>query len=156
MIELDIPGAGTMRLDVLVLDFSGTLAFDGTLTPGVKERLIELAGPLEIHVLTSDTFGTASAQLDGIPCACTILGGDDHAGQKERYIRQLGPSRVAAIGNGMNDVQMLKAARLGIAVLEGEGVAAPAVAAADILARNIGDALGILLHPLRLKATLRK
>jgi AcrR family transcriptional regulator len=52
-------------------------------------------------------------------------------------------------------MKMLKAARLGIAVMEGEGAAGPAVAASDVLVRNIGEALGILLNPLRLIASLR-
>ncbi|NMC74942.1 MAG: hypothetical protein GYA56_11410 [Geobacteraceae bacterium] len=57
--------------------------------------------------------------------------------------------------NGNNDRLMLKAARLGIAVCEGEGCAVAALMNADIQARSIGEALGLLLNPKRLKATLR-
>jgi soluble P-type ATPase len=59
------------------------------------------------------------------------------------------------IGNGHNDRLMLQAAALGIAVLQTEGAAMAAVIAADILAPGIADALDLLLHPLRLAATLR-
>jgi len=44
---------------------------------------------------------------------------------------------------------------LGIAVLQTEGAAVAAFIAADILAPGIADALDLLLHPLRLAATLR-
>jgi soluble P-type ATPase len=50
---------------------------------------------------------------------------------------------------------MLKAARLGIAVLEGEGSAVSAILQADIVARSIYDALGLLMVPQRIAATLR-
>jgi soluble P-type ATPase len=50
---------------------------------------------------------------------------------------------------------MLKAARLGIAVLEGEGCAVCAIQHADIVARSIYDAMGLLMIPQRIIATLR-
>jgi soluble P-type ATPase len=50
---------------------------------------------------------------------------------------------------------MLHAARLGIAVIEGEGAAAQAVMAAAIVVRSIADAFDLLLNPTRCKATLR-
>lgn len=60
-----------------------------------------------------------------------------------------------AIGNGRNDRRMLKAARIGIAVLEGKGCAVDALKSADVHVRSIGEGLNLLLHPDRLKATLR-
>ncbi|MFC2171492.1 HAD hydrolase family protein [Acidobacteriota bacterium] len=156
MIEIDVPGGEPLSLEFLAIDFSGTLAFDGKLIPGIRDKLTALSEKLEIHVLTSDTFGTASSQLDGLPLNIMTLEGADHTGQKARYVEELGADRVVAIGNGMNDIKMLKAARLGIVVLGGEGGAAAAFVAADIVARNIGDALGILLTPLCCKATLRR
>jgi soluble P-type ATPase len=59
------------------------------------------------------------------------------------------------VGNGRNDRLMLKAAALGIAVLQKEGAAASALAAADLVLPNITDALDALEHPLRLIASLR-
>lgn len=50
---------------------------------------------------------------------------------------------------------MLKAARIGIAVLEGKGCAVDALKSADVHVRSIGEGLNLLLHPDRLKATLR-
>lgn len=75
---------------------------------------------------------------------------------KLRLLKRLGPAQVVAIGNGRNDVPMLRQAALGIAVLGPEGAAGDAVRAADILTRDIREALDLLLQPLRLKATYRK
>jgi len=70
-------------------------------------------------------------------------------------LRALGERRTACIGNGRNDRLMLRAARIGIAVLGREASAAAALAAADVVAPSIEVALDLLLKPLRLTATLR-
>ena len=121
MIEITIPGHATLRLNHLVLDYNGTLACDGTLLAGVRERLIALAPRLGVHVITADTFGTAQAALTGIPCRVKIMHPVGQDVDKLEYIAQLGRKNVAAIGNGRNDRLMLQAAGLGIAVI-GPGV----------------------------------
>ena len=155
MIEIDIPGFGPARLTHLVSDFTGTLSVDGHLIRGLKKMLLQLAADLEIHILTADTFGRARQALSGIPCQIHILTGRNHDRQKEAYLKKLGPERVIAFGNGNNDRRMLKAARVGIAVTEGEGCAVQALLAADIHVRSALEGLSLLLNPLRLKATLR-
>ncbi|HBI27990.1 MAG TPA: ATPase P, partial [Peptococcaceae bacterium] len=39
MIVIDIPGRGELNLQHLVLDYNGTIAFDGSLIKGVEEEL---------------------------------------------------------------------------------------------------------------------
>lgn len=153
--ELAIPGFGTLRLEHLVLDYNGTLALDGRLLPGVKPRLRRLARSLRIHVVTADTFGKARAGLAGLDCRLKILksGGEDRA--KAAYVRRLGPGGVACIGNGRNDRLMLRLAALGIAVVQAEGASSEALAAADLLAPSVTDALDLFLKPRRLTASLR-
>ncbi|MBI5607132.1 MAG: HAD hydrolase family protein [Deltaproteobacteria bacterium] len=155
MIEIDIPGFGPVRLAHLVSDFTGTLSVDGRLLPGVKDALNQLARLLTIHILTADTFGRAKEELAGVPCLIHILTGPNHDVQKEDYLKKLGPESVVAFGNGNNDRRMLKSARVGIAVSEGEGCAVDAILAADIHVRSALDGLTLLLNPLRCKATLR-
>lgn len=155
MIELEIPGFGPLRLEHLVSDYTGTLSFNGKLIPGVKEPLAEIAGKLKIHVLTADTFGTAEAELNGIDCELHILEGGNHDVQKEEYVKGLGADSVVAIGNGNNDRLMLKAARVGIAVTEGEGCSVDAIMNADIHVRSVAEGLDLIINPKRLKATLR-
>ena len=151
----EIPDFGTLHLDHLVLDFNGTLAVDGVLLPGVAERLAALAADMTVHVVSGDTNGTAGAQLHGVDCKLFVLPHAEQASLKRDYVLALGAAGVAAVGNGRNDARMLQAAALGIAVLGEEGCAAQALAAADVLARSISDALDLLLHPKRLLATLR-
>ncbi len=155
MLEIDIPGFGLVKLEHLVSDFTGTLSVDGRLLPGVKEQLNEIAKFLKIHILTADTFGRAKAELKGIDCEIHILSGEDHDVQKEEYVKMLGAEGVVAFGNGNNDRRMLKAARLGIAVSQGEGCAVDAIMAADIHVISANTGLELLLYPKRIKATLR-
>jgi P-type E1-E2 ATPase len=155
MIEIDIPGFGTVQLEHLVSDFTGTLSFDGKLIPGVKEKLNELAGFLSVHVLTSDTFGTAVSELKGVNCQTHILKGEFHDLQKEEYVEKLGETSVVAFGNGNNDRKMLRAARIGIAVTEREGSAVDILMAGDLHVTGIINGLDLLLNTKRLKATLR-
>jgi soluble P-type ATPase len=155
MLEIDIPGYRALRLEHLVLDYNGTLACDGALLDGVRERLNALTGTLHIHILTADTFGKARAQLVDVPCALSILPVEDQARRKREYVQRLGPETTVCVGNGRNDRLMLQEAGLGIAVVQTEGAAVQTVLAADVLSPDILTALDLLTHPLRLVATLR-
>lgn len=139
--EFDIPGFSRLDLKYLVTDYTGTLSVDGKLLPGVAGLLAEVGLSLTVHVLTADTFGKARAELAGVKCVLQVMSGSDIAEQKEFYIDALGGEQVVAVGNGNNDRLMLKAARLGIAVIEGEGGAVHALVNADIVTRNIHEAL---------------
>jgi soluble P-type ATPase len=155
MFELDIPGFGPVRLEHLVSDFTGTLSMDGGLLPGVRNQLNTIAGFMKIHILTADTFGMAKMELEGIPCDIVILTGENHDVQKEEYVKKLDAERVIAFGNGNNDRRMLRAARVGMAVSQGEGCSVEALFAADVHVTSANIGLDLLLHPKRLKATLR-
>lgn len=155
MIEMDIPGFGSVKLEHLVSDFTGTLSVGGKLLAGVGEALNEIAGLLKVHVLTADTFGVARDELKGIACSVHVLSGESHDVQKEAYVDKLGAENVVALGNGKNDRRMLKTARVGIAVSEGEGCAVDAIMSADIHVNAAVDAMNLLLNPKRMKATLR-
>jgi soluble P-type ATPase len=155
MIEISIPGFGDLCLEHLVLDYNGTLACDGEMIPGVGEALALLAERLELHVVTADTFNKAGARLADTPCRLVVLPKADQDVGKLEYVDGLGRERTVAIGNGRNDRRMLDAAALGIAVIEGEGAASQAMAAADVVCPGILSALELLTNPLRLTATLR-
>jgi soluble P-type ATPase len=156
VLELTIPGAGTLRLQHLVLDFNGTLACDGVLLQGVRARIDRLSEQLQVHVLTADTFGTARDQLRELPCEITLLPAQEQSEAKRAYVQRINPGSAVCIGNGMNDRLMLEHAALSIAVVQEEGAAVATLQAADVVARNILDALDLLLNPQRLVATLRR
>jgi soluble P-type ATPase len=155
MIEIYIPDFGHLRLAHLVLDYNGTLAFDGKLLNGVTDLLGLLAEHLQIHILTADTFGSVHQALAGSDFTVHVLPPGSEEEGKAEYLHQLGSMTSVCIGNGRNDRLMLQEAGLGIAVLGREGAATPALFAADIIIPSIIDALDLLLHPKRITATLR-
>jgi soluble P-type ATPase len=155
MLEIAIPGAESLRFDYLVADFNGTLAVDGALLPGVAEAFGNLSKKLEVHVLTADTFGLARQALAGIRCTISILSAAGQDSAKLRYVERLGADHCVCLGNGRNDRLMLAAAALGIVVIQGEGAAVETLVAAKVAVPDIGVALGLLLNPGRLVATLR-
>lgn len=156
MIEIRIPEFGSLALRHLVLDYNGTLACDGQLLPGVRERLQLLSDNLQVHVVTADTFGQAKEALSGVACTLSILSPGKQTEAKLAYIRQLGLTSSVCIGNGCNDRLMLKEAVLGIAVIQEEGGASTTLFAADVVTKSIQSALDLLINPLRLVATLRE
>lgn len=157
MLHVSVPGWRNLHLGHLVLDVNGTLARDGLLLPGVVDRLAALRSTLDVRLLTADTHGRLDeiARDLGVP-GTRLRAGEPEAAQKGEYVRQLGPATVVAIGNGANDVAMLREAALSIVVLGPEGLAIDAVWVAHLLVASIGDALDLLLNPKRLVATLRR
>ncbi|MCO1602347.1 HAD family hydrolase [Desulfosporosinus nitroreducens] len=155
MIQAVIPGRENMNLEVLVLDYNGTLALDGQMFKSVRESISRLSPFLEIHILTSDTFGTVVQQCEGLSVQVKVLESIEHVKEKADYVLKFGTREVAAIGNGANDQLMLKHARLGIAVIGCEGASTQALLSADLIVNNIDDALGLFLETQRLKATFR-
>jgi len=121
MIEIDIPGIRKIYAEHLVLDYNGTVAEDGKLIPGVAGILNLISDNLEIHVITADTFGNSKSELSGIKCTLDIIGKGDQQKQKLDFIESLVTEKVISIGNGFNDLLMLKESALGIAVIQKEG-----------------------------------
>lgn len=156
MLEIDIPGGPELRLDHLVLDFNGTIAVDGEVIPGVRELMESLASRLAVHVLTADTHGQVRDVLADYPCQVEIIGKEAQDRAKLDFVDGLGRGSCVAVGNGQNDARMLEGVALGIAVMQTEGIAVPSLMAADVACTSIQDALGLLVNPLRLKATLRR
>ncbi|NOX63328.1 MAG: HAD family hydrolase [Chloroflexi bacterium] len=155
MIHIPIPDGPELALHHLALDLNGALAVDGRLLPGVAERIERLADDLDIHLLTANTHGGAADIAQTLGIELVELKPGPGGPQKEAFVRALGAASVVAIGNGANDAAMLRAAALGVAVVAAEGAALAAILAADVFVTDIRDALDLLLHPNRLRATLR-
>ncbi len=156
MIELTIPGRGSLRLQYLVADVNGTLAIDGVLIEGLAKRIASLQDRLSVHLLTADTHGRQALIDKQLNLTAIRLSPGNEQRQKRSYVEQLGADCVVAIGQGANDAGMLEVAALGICIMSQEGAATETVLAADILAPSILVALDLLDKPLRLVATLRK
>ena len=153
---MTIPGWGEVRVAHLVLDYNGTLAKDGILLPGVGPRLEELhRRGVSLHIITADTNGTVAAQCAALPVEVLVFDGGAVAREKAALVERLGAAETAAVGNGRNDVEMLRAAGLSLAVMGDEGAFTGALLVAHLACRTIEEALDLLLLPHRLKASLR-
>jgi soluble P-type ATPase len=156
LIEIEIPGRGLYRLEHLVLDVNGTITLEGELIEGVAERLVQLRPLLTVHIVTADTRGRQGAIDAQLGLRATRISGKNESAQKGAFVRGLGGETVCAVGNGAIDVEMLREARLAVAVLGEEGLSRDALTAADVVVPHINAALDLLLSPLRLLATLRR
>jgi P-type E1-E2 ATPase len=156
MIEISIPAWGNMEIENIVLDLNGTIATDGIIPSEVKEKINSLSHGVKIYILTADTQGTASEESSEVKAELLKVSEEDSAEVKLRVMESLDPTRTVAIGNGNNDHLILKEAALGIAVLGDEGASVSAIKNADIIVKNISDALDLFLNPKRLIATLRE
>jgi soluble P-type ATPase len=160
-IIIDIPGFRQLDIRTLVSDFTGTLSCQGRLSAGVRERIRLLHEWVDIHIISSDSFGTAEEELAGLPLTFKKLLPEDspHDQAKQTYVEKLEPVHLVAIGNGRNDRLMLqsvkKAGGLAIAVDNGEGCATEAFMNADLLINGAVNALTLLLVQNSCKATLR-
>jgi len=153
---LHIPGDGELRIKHLVLDFNGTIALDGKLQQGVRERLLHLEKLFTIYVLTADSNGSAAKECDGLPITLQIIGPDDQREEKRSFVSNLLPEGVAVMGNGVNDELMFRQADLAIAIVGKEGCATATLMASHIVVNDISDGLDLLLKHHRLVPTLRK
>jgi soluble P-type ATPase len=113
---------------------------------------------VEVYGVTSDSYGKARQELDGI-LRPHILGGERHDVEKQDYVKKFDLQHVAALGNGNNDRLRLRrvkeAGGLALAVDNGEGCAIDALVNAHILIVGVANALNLLLDPTGCKATLR-
>lgn len=154
MVELELFGKRVI-IENVVFDMNGTLSVDGNIPEGVLNLLGELSGRVNVYILTSDTFGTAS-KLNLPKVTVKILDPNRSASvQKQEFVRELGSDKTAAVGNGYNDHLMLKEAVLGVAVCWREGAYSGVFECADIVVTSPEDAIGLFLNPLRVKATTR-
>jgi P-type E1-E2 ATPase len=145
-----------MEIENIVLDLNGTIAMDGKIPSEVKEKINSLSKKIKLYILTADTQGTASVEIPDMEVELVKVLEKDSAEVKLRVLESLDPTSTVAIGNGNNDHLVLKEATLGIAVLGDEGISVSAMKNADIVVKNISDALDLFLKPKRLIATLRE
>jgi len=156
MIEINIPAWGDMEIENVVLDLNGTIATDGRIPPEVKEKIGSLAVQVKIYILTADTQGTADEETKDMNIELIKITEEDSNQGKFEFLKTLDLEKTVAVGNGNNDQLVLKEAALGIAVLGDEGVSVSAIKSADIVVKNISNALDLFLKPKRLIATLRE
>jgi soluble P-type ATPase len=156
MIGISVPGRGSQNIEHLILDLNGTISVDGRIVRGVKEKLRELSEELEITVVTADMHRNAERLLADLPVRIHRIRGNQENEQKLEVVLEKGKENTVSIGNGCNDVFMLRESAIGICVAGKEGASTEALLASDVVVPTINDALDLLLKPQRLRATLRR
>jgi P-type E1-E2 ATPase len=155
MISVPIPGWGELSIEYLMVDFNGTAALDGKLKKEVKDVIEKISRYIKVFIITADTYDSADAELGTSNITFIKVNKNASGDEKAKVVRELGPEKIVAIGNGANDIAMLKEAALGIAVVGEEGCCSGLVKEADIVVTDIMKAFGLIVHPERLVATLR-
>lgn len=154
MIKIQIPGREELTLSHLILDYNGTIALDGQILPGVRERLEALREELAIYVITADTHGTAAAHCADLPVQVLTYPTTEVGKIKGAFARSC-TGGVVSMGNGYNDIDLLESSQLSVCILGTEGCCGRLLSCADVVVTSICDGLDLLLRPSRLRATLR-
>lgn len=154
MILIQRPGQEPLALDFVLLDFEGTLASDGRVHPKAKDKINLLSKRMKIYILSKGERKVVEQALRRVKAEIIYFNEGEISQKKLDLLRQLGPGRTIAIGNGADDVLMMEEASLAICILGKEGAFNEAMKRADVVMTNILDALDFLLKPLRQQATL--
>jgi soluble P-type ATPase len=156
MISIEIPGWGNIGIENIVLDLNGTIATDGKIPLEVKEKITSLVEKIKIYILTADTQGTAAEEVRDISVELIKISEEKSKVEKFEFLKKLNLENTVVIGNGNNDQLILKEAALGIVVLGDEGMSISAMKNADVVVKDVSNALDLFLKPKRLIATLRE
>ena len=155
MIIYEIPGRESIEIENVVFDYNGTIAVDGKLIDGVGDLFLELEKYANIYILTADTYGSVVEQCKAIPGKVLTFPKENAGESKKDIVKKLGKKKTMVVGNGFNDIPMFEEGILSIAVIEGEGTSGKLLSQADIVARNVLEAIDIILSKNKVKATLR-
>ena len=156
MITIQRPGQKPLEIEFVLIDFEGTLASDRRVHPKAKDKINLLSKRTKIYILTKGEKEITEDVLRRVKAEVVYSLEGETSRQKLDLLRQLGPTRTVAIGNGADDVPMIEEAGFAICVIGKEGTSIEAMMKADVVVSNVLDALDFLLKPLRQKATLGK
>lgn len=154
MILIERPGREALEIDHLLIDFEGTLAMDRRVHPKAKDKINLLSKRLKIYIFAKEEKERVEEVLRRVRAEILFLNKGESSKQKLELLQGLGSFRTAAIGNGMDDLPMMKEAALAIAVLGKEGASGALIQTAHLVFTDVIDALDFLLKPLRQRATL--
>lgn len=152
----EIPGFGNITIENIIFDYNGTIAQNGILLPGVLELLVGFSKVYNIWVLTADTYGTVQEAFKNTAISVFILKTNQGTKEKRQFLLDLNKDQTIAFGNGSNDCEMLKSARIGICVIGKEGASLKALRASDIVVNDMLDGIDLIKRPKALIATLRE
>ena len=156
MISIQRAGMENLEIQFVLIDFEGTLAMDGRVHPKAKDKVNLLSKRATIYILTKRDRGKVEETLRKMKVEILYVTEGDSSQQKLNLLQRLGSHQTAVIGNGLDDVQIMEQAGLGMCVIGKEGSSAEAMAKADLVVTDVLDGLDFLLKPLRQRATLSR
>ncbi len=154
MILIERPGQEPLEIDHLLIDFEGTLAMDRRVHPKAKDKINLLSKRLKIYIFVKEEKERAEEVLKKVKAEIIFLNKGEASKQKLELIQSLGSFRTAVIGNGIDDLSIIKEAALGMVILGKEGTSGALIQIANLVFTDVIDALDFLLKPLRQRATL--
>lgn len=155
MLKIQIPGREVLQIENFVFDYNGTIATDGKISEGIKEKLSELSKRVNIYVATADTYGNASQECAKYGLQVKLLTSGETRNAKKEFVQQLNPMSTVCFGNGYNDEQMISDCLLSVGILGEEGIYAGLLSKCDIVVNSIENALDLFIKSNRLIALLR-
>ncbi len=156
MIHIHRPGEEPLEIDFVLIDFEGTLASDRRIHPKAKEKINLLSKRSIIYILTKEEKERIEEVLRRVKAEIIYLKEGNASQKKSDLVRRLGATRVATVGNGVDDAPMFNEAAFSLCMIGKEGASTEALRNADVVFTDILDALDFLLKPLRQQATLGK
>ena len=156
MILLQRPGQDPLEIEIIMLNFEGTLATDGRVHPKAKDKINLLSKRARIFIFTTGEKESVSSVLRNVKAEVVYLREGETSRGKLDLLQQLGPRRAVAIGSGMSDIEMIEHSGLGIGVMSREGTLSDVIGKANLVFMTVVDALDFLLKPLRQRTVLGK
>ena len=154
MILIQRPGQSPLEIELVLLNFEGTLATDRRVHPKAKDKLNLLSKRCKIYILAKGEQEAIREILKKVKAEVIYLTEGEVSQGKLDLLRQVGAARTVAIGNGVDDVAMIEEAGLGICIIGVQGTSAEAIKKADVVFTDILYALDFLLKPMRHKSAL--
>ena len=151
--QYKIPGMGELEINTIILDLNGTLSVGGKIVDGVHDRIenIKRLG-IKFMLFTGNTRNDADEIAHDLDIDWKQA---SNAIEKRNLARSMNPDTCASIGNGRIDLELMEVVKLGIAVLQAEGVHTRTLLACDLVVPTINDALDLFIDQDRLIASLR-
>lgn len=155
VIKIEVPGRAVYSIDNVVFDYNGTIAANGIINQKTREGIAKLCEILNVFVLTADTYGSAEKECKGLKVTLKTFPKNNASDFKYKVVKELGEDKTVCFGNGFNDIRMLEAAVLSIAVIGEEGLCSKLITSSDIVVKSIDDGINLLINQKSLIATMR-
>ncbi|TFG07647.1 MAG: HAD family hydrolase [Promethearchaeota archaeon] len=154
---MNIPNYGKITIKNVIFDVNGTIQFKGQISEEVREKFEELKKNYEIYLISADTRGNLKKLAEKLDVFHIRINPEDinEAEAKNIELIKLGKDVTVAIGNGNNDVLMIKNAVLGISVLGSEGATVNCLLNSDVVVPDTLTAIEFLLDEKIMIGTLR-